>query len=111
MKSVEVFNLIARKEVDPNILGLIMGESGCKVYAVTDKQYNWLVGVLCKEFKNFDGSISITFEDDEFCYSVNPKYKTNNVPRYIPNNKQYGTTHYIVKSEKINSARSGNFPS
>ena len=102
MKAIEVFNLIAKKEVNSYILGVLTGESGAKVYAVTDKQYNWLISVLCQEFKNFDGSISITFTDDKYIYSVNPKYKRNNVPHYIPNNRQYGTTHYIVKYEKTN---------
>ncbi len=102
MKSIEVFNLIAKKEVDAYILGVLVGESNAKVYAITDKQYSWLVGVLCKEFKNFDGTVAITFTDDKYSYSVNPKNKTNNVPYYIPNNKQYGATHYIVKYEKNN---------
>lgn len=102
MTAIEVFNLIAKKEVDPYILGVLIGESNAKVYSITDKQYNWLVSVLCKEFKNFDGSVGITFTDDVCSYSVNPKYKTNNAPKYIPNHKQYGSTHYILKKEKSN---------
>lgn len=102
MRAIEVFNLIAKKEVDPYMLGVLVGESNVKVYAITDKQYNWLISVLCNEFKNFDGRIGITFTDDKYNYSVNPKNKSNNVPYYIPNNKQYGTTHYIIKYEKTN---------
>ena len=102
MNSIEVFNLIAKKEVDPYILGVLVGESNAKVYAITDKQYSWLVGVLCKEFKNFHGDVAIEFTDDKYSYSVNPNRKTRNAPYYIPNNKQYGTTHYILKYETNN---------
>lgn len=97
MKATELFNLLATKKVDSAVLGVLISESNAEVFSISDKQYNWLVSVLCSEFKNWDGNSAIGFSDSNFTYSVDPKKKTNNVPRYIPNQKQYGQTHYIIR--------------
>lgn len=97
MKAIELFNLLATKKVDSSVLGVLISESNAEVFSITNKQYNWLISILHAEFKNWDGNSAIGFSDNNFSYYVDPKKKTNNVPRYIPNQKQYGQTHYIVK--------------
>lgn len=101
MKAIEVFNTVAKKQVDSNVLGVLISETKAVVYAISDKQYNWLIGSVCQEYKNWDGySCAISFNDENYTYTINPKHKTNNVPHYIPNRKQYGATHFIIKTLK-----------
>lgn len=101
MKAIEVFNLVAQKRVESAVLGVIASEDkNLEVFAISDKQYNWLVSVISKEFKNWDCNMPIVFSDDTFNYNLNPSKKTANVPYYIPNQKQYGSTHYITKRKK-----------
>ena len=101
MKSIEVFNLLAKKRVDSGVLGVIASEDkNLEVFSISDKQYNWLVSVLSKDFKNWNCNSPIGFSDDNFDYNLNPSKRASNVPYYIPNNKQYGFTHYITRRIK-----------
>ena len=97
MNAIEVFNAVANKKVDSGVLGVLRSESKSEVYSITDKQYNWLVSTVCKYYK-WDGLCAISFTDKKFTYTIDPKQKFYNVPYYIPNNKTYGTTHFIIKT-------------
>ena len=99
-ESVRVFNLIAKRVYDSADVGVLFKETGGIAYAVTEKQYNWLINVICKEFKNYDGISPIGFSDSEFDYTVDPKKKHANAPFYIADFKKYGFTHIITKIKK-----------
>lgn len=67
-----------------------------KTFTVTEKQYNWLIGVYHSEDKNFNTGIGVSLDDETGQWSFGGhKSSQFNVPHYIPNREKYGKKYFI----------------